>query len=118
MITHSKLIISRIAVVVMFLLCFESIAQNKLNFGLSQPQDAATLPKSKVAIQMPTRKAKISVPCVLKTGKDNEFLLSSGWEMLEADKAGATGENISTQLAQVAYPSPPETRYFHRCNYL
>ena len=70
-------------------------AQSRPNFGLSQPQEKSTLPKSKVPFQSAVRKAKLTIPGVLKGDKDGEFVLSSGWEMLEAEKAGATGENIS-----------------------
>jgi len=95
MITNTKSLLKPFTVIVLLIICLNGLAQNKLNFGLSQPQDAATLPKSKVAIQMPTRKAKVTIPCVLKTGKDNEFILSTGWEMLEAEQVSATGETIS-----------------------
>lgn len=70
-------------------------AQYKLNFGLSQPQDKSTLPKSKSVLQIPVKKEKIKSVTILKPVHDNEFILASGWEMHEAEKSAATGENIS-----------------------
>jgi len=73
----------------------KSIAQNRLNFGLSQPQEKSTLPKSNVPFPTAVRVAKENIPCTLKAEKDGEFVLASGWEMQEAEKVGATGETIS-----------------------
>lgn len=72
-----------------------SMAQGRLNFGLSQPQEKSTLPKSKVPFQIAVRKAKATIPGTLKAEKDGEFVLVSGWEMLESEKVAATGETIS-----------------------
>ena len=87
----------KIQIILVFLLLIAPCAnaQHNLNFGLSQPQDNSTLPKSKTAIINPVRKEKINTTCILKPAKDNEFILSSGWEMLEAEKSASTGENIS-----------------------
>ena len=71
------------------------IAQNNWNYGLSKPQEISTLPTSKVPFQTAVRKTKLSIPCILKSEKDKEFILSSGWEMQEAGKVNATGETIS-----------------------
>jgi len=70
-------------------------AQYKLNFGLSQPQDPATLPKSKVQFILPVKKEKVTIQTKLIQAKDNEMILSAGWELIEAENAGATGETIS-----------------------
>jgi hypothetical protein len=74
---------------------FQIIAQSNLNYGLSKPQEISTLPTSKVPFQTAIRKTKLSIPCILKSEKDKEFILSSGWEMQEAGKVNATGEIIS-----------------------
>ncbi len=66
----------------------------KLNFGLSQPQDPATLPKSVVKPQTSVRKAKVVIPASLQKVNENEYLLSSGWEMAEADQVIASGESL------------------------
>ncbi len=70
-------------------------AQYKLNFGLSQPQDPATLPKSKVPVVFPEKKAKRQEACTLVPAPDREWILSGGWELCEEDRAGATGEVLS-----------------------
>lgn len=70
-------------------------AQSKLNFGLTQSQDSLTLLKSNAPVIVPVRKSKVNIACTFKPDKDNEYIISSGWEMLKADKAAATGETIS-----------------------
>jgi hypothetical protein len=82
--------------VLIFLLIFSTgaNAQYKLNFGLSEPQDPTTLPISLVKPQSPVRKAKISIPAVLQKAGENEYLLSSGWEMAEADQVTAADRSI------------------------
>lgn len=88
----------KLKVSVLILLLFASapsFAQYKLNFGLSQPQDKSTLPKSKSSPAVSVRKSKINTATILKPDLNNEFILSSGWEMSEAEKSGATGETIS-----------------------
>jgi hypothetical protein len=62
----------------LLLTCNTIFSQSKLNFGLSQPQDPATLPKSAVKPQTPVRKAKTVVPEIIRKVSENEYLLSSG----------------------------------------
>lgn len=70
-------------------------AQNyKLNFGLQQPQDPATLPVAKAKQELPVRKAKTVVKPELKQVADNEFILASGWEMAEAENVTAAEHSI------------------------
>jgi hypothetical protein len=84
---------------VLFLLFFSASAnaQNKLNFGLSQPQDPSTLPVSLAKPQSSVRKAKISVPATMQKITENEFILSSGWEMAEADQVVSASQSIFNQ---------------------
>lgn len=73
----------------------QGFSQNsRLNFGLTQPQDPATLPVSSVKPQSAARKAKINVPATLQKLTENEFLLSSGWEMAEAEKVTGADQSI------------------------
>lgn len=69
------------------------------NFGLTQPQDPVTLPVSLAGLQTAERKAKRNVPCSFQRINENEFVISSGWEMAEANKV-TSAENIihSTEL--------------------
>ncbi|MBV5315011.1 MAG: hypothetical protein JZU47_17035 [Prolixibacteraceae bacterium] len=66
----------------------------KLNFGLSQPQDPATLPVSTAKPQQPVRKAKTAVKPELQQVTANEFILKSGWEMAEADKITSAVQSV------------------------
>lgn len=101
-------------------------AQSKLNFGLSQPQNAATLPVSVAKPQSSIRKAKTVVPAEIQKITENEYLLSSGWEMAEADQvikddqsifspelntsgwynATVPGTVLTTLVDQGVYPDP------------
>ena len=78
----------------MLVFAFSSSGQSKLNFGLSQPQDANTLPCSAAKPQQPVRKAKVAIPALLQKIAENEYELQSGWELAEADKITATGQSI------------------------
>ncbi|MBL7968445.1 MAG: hypothetical protein JNK09_15680 [Prolixibacteraceae bacterium] len=66
----------------------------KLNFGLQQPQDPATLPVAKAKPQMPERKIKATIKPELQQVTANEFILKSGWEMAEADKITSAGQSV------------------------
>ena len=68
-----------------------AVAQDKLNYGLSQPQDPATLPKSKVPVVFPQKKEKINAVTVLKPLNNNEFEISGGWEMIQASEINGSG---------------------------
>ena len=70
------------------------MAQNKLNFGLSQPQDKATLPVSSSKPAVALRKVKTANPSTLEKVSDNEFLLSTGWELTDANRLTASGESV------------------------
>ena len=98
----------------------------KLNFGLNQPQDPATLPKSVVKPQTSIRKAKVVIPAAIQKVTENEYLLSTGWEMAEADlvttsekslfsadfstsewyNATVPGTVLTTLVDQGVYPDP------------
>ena len=70
------------------------LAQNKLNFGLNQPQDKATLPVALGKPEVAIRKAKVVIPINLKKISEIEFILNSGWEMVEADQLTASGGSV------------------------
>ena len=82
--------------IIMFLLSLSLCvsAQNKLNLGLTQPQDPFSLPVSKVAPQTSVRKPKTIIIPVLEKVAENEFLLNSGWEMAEADQVIIASQSI------------------------
>ncbi|MEI8114183.1 MAG: sugar-binding domain-containing protein, partial [Bacteroidia bacterium] len=69
-------------------------AQSRLNFGLNQQQDPTTLPVSAVKPQTSIRKAKAVVTAEIQKINENEYLLSSGWEMAEADKVTSADQSI------------------------
>ena len=69
--------------------------QDKLNYGLAQPQDPATLPKSKVPVVFPQKKEKVNAVTVLKPLNGNEFEITGGWEMIQASEINGSGEYVS-----------------------
>ncbi len=85
-----------ISLVIFLILSIGTNAQYKPNFGLSEPQDPATMPKSLVQPQTSLRKAKVVTRAKLQEIKDGEYQLSSGWEMAEDDQIiGADGSIFS-----------------------
>ena len=72
-----------------------AVAQDKLNYGLAQPQDPATLPKSKVPVVFPQKKEKVNAVTVLKPLNGNEFEITGGWEMIQASEINGSGEYVS-----------------------
>lgn len=74
-----------------------AVAQEKLNYGLAQPQDPATLPKSKVPVVFPEKKEKVNAVTVLKPLNNNEFEISGGWEMIQASEIDGSGAYVSSQ---------------------
>lgn len=64
------------------------------NFGLQQPQDPSTLPVSLAITQSPDRKPKTVIPALLQQVSETEFILSSGWEMAEAEKVTGAGKSL------------------------
>lgn len=80
--------------VLMLSASLSSFSQYKLNFGLNQPQDPATLPVSGVKPQVAVKKEKTPVvPNLLKIA-ENEFILNSGWEMAEGYKVASANQSI------------------------
>lgn len=67
-------------------------AQNK---GLSMPQDPATLPKSRGTISLPKVLPKISQEAKLVNTRDNEWIISNGWELAAAKQISSTGFEIT-----------------------
>lgn len=70
--------------------------QNKSNYGLSQPQEVNTLPKSLASIVMPQRKPKIKPKTVLEVLPDRSYNIKAGWELISEKKINASGGYIST----------------------
>ncbi len=67
-------------------------AQNK---GLRVPQDPEMLPKSRVSIVLPKVLPKILTQAKLVTARDNEWIISDGWELAAAKQINAAGPDIS-----------------------
>ena len=80
--------------VIMLLAGFTSFSQHKLNFGLNQPQDKSTLPKSAAKGSSPVRKAKTAIPVTIQKVSENEYLLSSGWELADADAVTSAEQSV------------------------
>lgn len=78
-----KISISRqkITLLFFFLLSISGFGQSISNWGLNQPQQPATLPKSKVAILQPVKKTKVKEESKLEQIALNDYLLKNGWEM-------------------------------------
>ena len=68
-------------------------AQNK---GLRLPQDSGELPKSRVAIILPKVLPKIMSEAKLVTARDNEWIVSGGWELKAAKQINSTGAEITS----------------------
>jgi hypothetical protein len=82
----------------MLVLSVPAKTQNsRLNFGLQQPQDPATLPVSKVLPQKPVRKSTDSVVPALEKVNANEFRIVSGWKMTEAEQVTASATSIFSE---------------------
>jgi len=69
----------------------------KLYYGLSEPQDSNTLPKSNAKIIYPVRKIKTTSKPELIKIFSNEWKLSNGWEMSEEAKVNIDDNLVSTQ---------------------
>ncbi|RZK87678.1 MAG: glycoside hydrolase family 2, partial [Hymenobacter sp.] len=67
----------------------------KLNYGLAQPQDPATLPQAQAPSIAPTRRAKVPPRTVLAAAPDGQFRLTQGWELAAANQVPAAGAAIS-----------------------
>ncbi len=63
--------------------------------GLFQKQEESSLPKSPVAIVMPTQKSRFKPVAKLVQDKDNERIISGGWLLQSAIKVEASGGTIS-----------------------
>jgi hypothetical protein len=73
--------------------------EQPLNKGLSEPQPAITLPKSRSVIDQPVRKEKEKLSTQLLKLEGNEWIISGGWEMIAAQEvAGINGEKISSNI--------------------
>ena len=76
-------------------------AQYRQNFGLTQKQPDAALPKGNAPYDKPTPKKKSAVSAYPKATRPDTYLLNSGWEMADGETVIAGGgsplsENYST----------------------
>jgi hypothetical protein len=67
----------------------------KLNYGLAQPQDPATLPQAQAPVAALRRRAKVLPRTVLAAAPDGQFALTQGWELAAAGQVSAAGAAIS-----------------------
>lgn len=80
--------------IIMFLSLGVFSQQRIVNFGLTAPQEEATLPHSKVEVKWPDRLPKENRETVLKPISENDFLLENGWELTEASKVISAKQSI------------------------
>lgn len=79
-----------------FTIANAQIKENPANLGYKQPQPSVTLPKSRCEIETPILKEKQTPSPSLKKVKDNEWIVSGGWEMISAEQLqGLTGKQLS-----------------------
>jgi hypothetical protein len=69
--------------------------QSKLNYGLSKPQDAATLPQSRAQYIMPVLKTKVNTKTILQPLANGEFNITNGWELAAGPGIKANGQALS-----------------------
>jgi hypothetical protein len=86
------------AIILSIFFCFPVIRSEaqtyKLNFGLSQPQDPATLPVSRAKPPQVSPVIKTRIPVTLEQISQHEYLMNKGWEMTSADELTASGMSI------------------------
>lgn len=71
-----------------------SFGQSSLNFGLTSPQDASTLPKSSVAVEKSVLKNKKEPITILEPVQNNEWIIRDGWELAQGSKVIAANEGL------------------------
>lgn len=99
-------------------------AQSTLNFGIRRRQGAEDLPKTKAPIENVVRKQKENRKALLAPAKDGEYILTQGWELINADSvvskpffdagydtsdwynAVVPGTVLTTLVEQGVYPDP------------
>jgi len=86
---------SRILLFVCLIFAIQYLYPQSLNYGLTEPQDKNTLPKSRAEIIWPERKAKINPHSSLKPLSKNEWIVTGGWEMICADDIGGNACEVS-----------------------
>lgn len=91
----SKIVIFPLAAITAALISSCSGTKDTQNYGLSRPQDTATLPKSAAGYQKAVIKAKRPAVTFLNAVKDGEFSIRGGWELIESEKIYLSGEKIS-----------------------
>lgn len=72
----------------------QAMGQGRLNFGQTVRQPANELPRSKSAQKVLKRKAYQSIPGKLDLDENGNFLLSTGWEMIEGYKLAKKGMSL------------------------
>lgn len=82
---------------ILLLASLQNMAQYKLNYGLNEPQDKSTLPKSKVDFQKPVLKSKIEPKTKLVKVTDGSYKITGGWELCEASIIDQSGETVSSR---------------------
>jgi len=71
------------------------MAQSQLNYGLSKPQDASTLPHSRAVYVKPLLKAKVNTKTILVPLPDGEFNIINGWELAAGPGIKTNGQILS-----------------------
>jgi hypothetical protein len=114
------------SVIISFGLVSAGFAQFSLrpNHGLAQKQDLSELPQSKAPIPQTVRLKKQDIKGTLQYDKDEQYIITSGWEMIEENKtvsqpildnnyntsewynATVPGTVLTTLVNQGVYPDP------------
>lgn len=75
-------------------MCEIDAQKNGLSFGLSHKQSQNELPKSKAEIVFPEKKLKFASQTKLIPAEDSEYIISEGWELIEAHRLIASGNSV------------------------
>ena len=79
------------------ILYFNVVSVKAQNQGLAKKQDPLTLPKSRVAFQKAVPVKKFVAQTVLKKNAPGEYLITKGWEMIEASKVNFLPKRVSQE---------------------
>lgn len=71
-------------------------AEQPRNTGLEEPMPASMLPQTSAPFQKPRRKPKKKSQTVLVKAGDGKYVISGGWELIEAEKLAVGGKELSS----------------------
>lgn len=91
---------NKFIIIVLLSIIFHTVIaqENPRNTGLKEPQKQELLPISNAKTVWPERKAKTREKSKLLSVNDNSYILTGGWEMIEAEKTVNDGAKLSLGL--------------------